>query len=64
MVITIIAGTFLVLTQGNLLLSKRSESSITNLYIEQAAIEEAIAQYNYNQTQLTEVDVGCSVMQR
>ncbi len=44
-IIAIIAGTLLMLSQGDLLLSRGSEESLTEFYIEQAAIEIALAEY-------------------
>jgi len=45
-IIVIIAGTLLVLSQGDLLLSRKSEETLTEFYLEQAAIEIALAEYN------------------
>ena len=44
-ILTIVAGAFLVLSQGDLLLSRKSEDELTEFYIEQAAIEKALATY-------------------
>lgn len=45
-IIVIIAGTLFVLSQGDLLLSRKSEETLTEFYLEQAAIEIALAEYN------------------
>ena len=45
-IIAIIAGTLFMLSQGDLLLSRGSEESLTEFYLGQAAIEIALAEYN------------------